>query len=75
MITEQDKSAIRYLLQSQQWKAVERIVELLVNKIMEGSAIRETEWETIKEFMMREGQVQGIRRLIKELYVQAHDET
>ena len=71
MITSQEKSQIKALIYSPQWKTIERVAELLVAKIQEENPVRDSEYETLKTLLMQEGQKQGIKRLLQELFLQA----
>ncbi|KKK82298.1 hypothetical protein LCGC14_2804780 [marine sediment metagenome] len=71
MLSKQEKQQIRVLLQDPRWKTAERLAELLINNLKENSNMRDTEWETLKATILEEGQIQGIRNLIKELYLNA----
>ena len=66
MITSSEKSQIKQLLQDPKWQTVERIVEVVIEQIKDNSPLRETNDETLREFLIQEGQVRGIRKLIKE---------
>ena len=69
-LTEQQKSSLKMLLQSPQWKIVESIQEEMVRQITLNSSIRETTDETLKETYLKEGRVQGIKAFIQELFQQ-----
>jgi hypothetical protein len=69
-LSDSQKSSLKLLLQSPQWKIVEAIEEELVKNITLDSSIRETTDETLKETYLKEGRVQGIRLLIQELFNQ-----
>ena len=68
MLTDQEKQQILHLLQHPAWRIIEQFSQYLCNEIKDISPIRDTEWETVKELLLREGQVQGIKRFINELY-------
>lgn len=67
MINEQVQSHVKQLVQSPQWKAIEQIAQELITKVQDGSPIRETNDETLKELFLKEGKVRGIRELFQEL--------
>ena len=73
MISQNEKQQILYLLQSPQWGSVERIADELCKEIKDGDFIGDSEWETLKQMLLRVGEVQGIRRFINELYNQTKD--
>ena len=68
-----EKQQIFSLLQSAQWPAIEQFSESLCEEIKNGAFIGDTEWETVKSFLLQEGQVQGIKRFLAELYNQTKD--
>lgn len=68
MITAQEKSQIRQIIQSPQWSTIERFANLVCQNIESNSSVRDSEWDTIKATLEQSGQVQGIRRFIQELY-------
>ena len=68
MITQSEKSRIKALLQSPDWKIIQNIAEEYIKGLQWQSNLRETEWETAKNVALEEGQIQGIRGLIQELF-------
>ena len=70
-LTPQQKSALKNLLQSPHWQIVDYLAEQQIAKISLDSALRETEWDTLKETVRKEGKIEGIRLFIQELYSQA----
>jgi hypothetical protein len=68
MLEDKQKSSLKNLIQSPQWKIVEFVAEEYIKRINNGSSIRETDWETLREVVGREGKVQGVREFIQELY-------
>lgn len=68
MITESDRAKLLQIIQSPQWAIVEQIANSLCDKISYESVVRDTEWGTISESLLNEGQVRGIKRFIQELY-------
>ena len=73
MITSQEKSQIKALIHSPQWATIERVADLLVEKIQEENPVRDNQWETIKTLLMQEGQKAGIKRFLQELFLQASE--
>ena len=67
MITSQQKSAIKQLLMSPAWGVVEQIKNDLLEKIRADSKLKDSEWETLKETILAEGQIIGMERLLNEL--------
>lgn len=73
MITSQEKSQIKALIHSPQWATIERVADLLVEKIQEEIQIKDNEWETIKSLLQSEGKKEGIKRFLQELMLQASE--
>lgn len=74
MLTANEQSQIRGLLGSPQWKAIEHIAEILIKNFHDEGTIRDTEWETVKSTLLKQGRIEGITRLFQELQKQAiHD--
>ena len=67
-MTPQEKSAIKSILQSPQWRTIERLAEIMRNEIKEDSGIREEEFATLKAVLTNEGKRQGIKEFIERLY-------
>ncbi len=59
---------IRTLLQDPRWQDIESIANRICDQIAYESTVRDSEWETTKTTLINEGQVQGIKRLLKQLY-------
>lgn len=70
MLTEQEKSQIRNTVQSPQWQTIERLAQLLINKIQSEPTIGDSEWDTLRRTVEQQGQVKGINRFIQEIYTQ-----
>ena len=68
MITDSEKSILRNLIQSPPFRVVENIANELIEHIKDQSNLKDTEWETAKSVALEEGQIQGIRQLIQEIY-------
>ena len=68
MISIQEKTILRILLQSPQFRIVENVAKEIVENIRNHSNLKDTEWETAKSVAMEEGQIQGINQLLQELY-------
>ena len=74
MISEQDKSAIRMLLQSPGWKSALQVAEGLASKWQSQSKRGDTEWDTAANVMSDEGKCEGVKVFIQELNKHAqHD--
>ena len=68
MISEQERGQLLQLLQSPQLGVVESIANSLCDKIRYDSTLRDNQWDTVKDTIHNDGQVSGIKRLLKELY-------
>ncbi len=68
-MTEHEKSFIRSLVRSPQWDIIEGLAKEIVDRINSENLIRDTEWDTIKATLQKEGQVEGIKRLLQEVYL------
>jgi len=68
MISTNEKSQLRALLQSPQFRIVENIAKELTQNMKDQSNKRDTEWETAAAVVFEEGQIQGINKLLQELY-------
>lgn len=71
MIAKTDRTLLKLLFQSPQWRVVEQVATELVNKLKTDSVVRDSEWETLKIALLNEGQVRGIKSLLQELFDQA----
>ena len=69
-LTDQNKSALKNLLQSPTWKIVESIEEEWLKMKALDSSIRETTDETLKETYLKEGRIEGVKQFIGELFQQ-----
>jgi hypothetical protein len=70
-MTPQEKSQIKGMLTSPQWKAVEHIIETMRAEIKEDSCIRVNEFETLKTLFYNEGKRDGLKDLVQRLYNEA----
>ena len=64
-----EEAFIKHLVQSPQWRIVEDLAKEVVNKINEESVLRDSNEETLKETLLREGRIQGIKQLLSELFL------
>ena len=67
MLTQQQKSSIKNLMQGPAWPALKQLQEELCTKLLNEPKSRDTEWETIRTTLSMEGQVQGIKRFFQEM--------
>lgn len=68
MISNQERSQIKALLQSPVWASVQHVADEYCAKIKEDSPLRESEWETLKSLLTQEGKIEGIKSFIGELF-------
>lgn len=68
MISKLEREQIKSLLQSPQWQAVELVANRLKDKISNEANVGDSEWETVRNTLLNEGQKRGINRLMQELY-------
>ncbi len=64
----QDEAFIRQLVQSPNWAIIENLAKEIVDRIKEDNTIRDSQWDTIKATLQKEGKVEGIKRLLQEMY-------
>ena len=68
MISEMEKGQIKAIVQSPQWGAVQHLADDLCRKIQDDKNSRDTEWESLRVMLNSEGQIEGIKRFIQELF-------
>lgn len=71
MITKGEQDQLRLIIQDPKFRLLERLADETCQKIDGSPLNHETEWETIKSALLREGEVRGIRRLIQTYYEEA----
>ena len=59
------------MIQDPRFQTFERFAQELIEKIRDRQISLESEWGTLSDVLFREGEVNGIRLLIKEMYEQA----
>ena len=67
-MTPQEKSQLKAILTSPQWKIVEHLAEIMRDEIKEDSGIRDDEFSTLKTVILNEGKREGIKEFIQRLY-------
>ena len=73
MLNDLEKSQIRGLIYSPQWKSIEKIAELVIQKFRGENTLKETEWETLRDTVLKEGKAQGVEQFFQELLNQSKD--
>ena len=71
MITQQEKSQIKALLQDPRWPTIQRVIEQVISETQDTFVVKDDQWETLKATITREAKVQGIRELLNRLYQEA----
>ena len=68
MIPEQEKRFISSLARSSEWHFIEDFAKRIVDDIKEENTIRDSEWDTLKFTLQKEGKIEGIKRLLQEMF-------
>ncbi len=63
-----DEQFIRHLVQSPNWRIIDDLAKEIADRINNNSVLRDTNEETLKETLLREGRIQGIKQLLSEMY-------
>ncbi len=63
-----DEQFIRHLVQSPNWRIIDDLAKEITDRINNNSVLRDTNEETLKETLLREGRIQGIKQLLSEMY-------
>lgn len=64
----QEKEFIKSVVQSQQWPVFETLGRELIESIRKENVSMDTQWETAKDTVMREGKIAGIKMLLNEMF-------
>lgn len=70
-LTSSERNQIKQIVTSPQFATVQRLANLMCQKIALNPKMRETEWETLSRTLLDEGEVSGIQRLLQELFNEA----
>lgn len=62
-----ERDQIRSITESNQWISFQNFAESIIQKFNSESCVSETEWETIKKTLMKEGKVQGVQEFFQEI--------
>jgi len=73
MLSNPEKIQILQLLQDPRWQTVERYIKMLIEELNTDSTLRDSEWETLKTTLLKEGKIQGITELTQKLYEAAQN--
>lgn len=71
LIQEPENEIIRQFLISKNWKAIEGLMEKILQDYKEQSTLRQNAEETLKATYLKEGAIQGILRIKQELFLKA----
>ena len=74
MLNDLEKSQIKGLIFSPQWKTIEKVAEQMIQKFRGENTLKETEWETLRDTILKEGKAQGVEQLFQELIKQTQKE-
>jgi len=69
MLSPQQKSSLKMFLQSPQWQTIQFLADEYIKRVNARSILQDSEWETLKQTCLKEGEVQGIRNFIQELFI------
>lgn len=61
------KKSFQQLVFSPPWKAVEQLIDLMIQELNERQKVTDDQWETLRNFLDAEGQIHGLRRLQQEV--------
>ena len=67
MITDQDKARIHNFIFSAEYRIIDQIVRDMVEELRGRSKLADTEFETLKNCILAEGEERGVQRLLQRL--------
>lgn len=67
MISEQDKARVHNFIFSAEYRIIDQIAHDLIADVRGRSNVADTEWETLKNVLLAEGEERGIQRLLQRL--------
>lgn len=68
MMTPEQKSSLKNLVNSPQWQIVTYLAEEYIKRIQNQPVVMDSEWETAKQTIGKEKQVEGIRGFMGEIF-------
>lgn len=71
-LTELEKSQVRGLTNSPQWATIQKVAELTIQQFRGENSLKSTEWETLRDTILKEGRAQGIEQFFQELLNQSN---
>ena len=72
-LTDLEKSQIRGVIYSPQWGTIRKVAEHLIISFTAENTLKETEWETLRDTLLKEGRAQGVEGFFQELIKQTQD--
>ena len=67
MLNPNEKSALRVIQSTPQWSVVLRLKDELIKKINSNSLVGDSEWDTLKAVLERDGKIKGIEQFFQEV--------
>jgi len=67
MLNRQEKDQIKHLITSPQWDTLLRLRDIFIKEIQDRHPIGDTEWDTLKQTLEKEYEVQGINRFLQRI--------
>lgn len=67
MISQQDKARVHNFIFTAEYRIIEQIVRELVDEARGRAKVGDTEWDTLKNVIMAEGEERGVQRLLQKL--------
>lgn len=74
-LTDLEKSQVRGLIYSPQWATVQKVAEYLIIRFRGENTLRDTQWETLRDTIKKEGKAQGVEEFFQELLKQSEKES
>ena len=68
MLSQTERAQIAQLLQAPQWKALEHLIHTVAQGYEEEAIILDSEWDTLRSSLVKEGKKRGIQVLMQEIY-------
>jgi len=68
MLSESEKSQLRDLIQSGRWNLITMLAEDFCKRLRDNPTIGTSEWELVRETLRREGQIEGVKAFLQELF-------
>ena len=67
-LSESQKSSLKMFLQSPQWQLIDYVAQEYIKLVQARSALGDNAEDTLRNTYLKEGEVQGIQNLIRELF-------